>query len=80
MNCSRIWTRMDAPMMSNRMLENVIAVGGELDHAHHVDAHAFARLHLASAEAVGAVLINAALERRADALARHLDDAKLRNL
>src|SRR5262249_30374438 len=58
---------------------DAFAVGGELDHAHDIDAHAFSRLDLAAADAMRAVLVDAALERRADALARHLDDAEGRD-
>src|SRR5262249_44858194 len=52
----------------------------QLQHAHHVDAHALGRLDLAGAGAVRAVLVDAALQRRPDALAGHLDDAELRDL
>src|SRR5262249_4307498 len=59
---------------------DVVAVCGKLNHAHHVDAHALAGLHLTGAETVLAILIDTPLERRPDALPGHLDQAELRNL
>src|SRR5262245_13007614 len=53
------------------------AMGGELDQSHDVDGHRFGRLDLAGADAVRAVLIDRAIQRWADALAGHLDDAEL---
>src|SRR5439155_1717477 len=55
---------------------NVLAVGGKLNHAHDVDAHALARLHLTAAMAGRAILVNAALERWTNALPGHLDDTE----
>src|SRR5262249_48811083 len=57
-----------------------LAMRRELDEAHDVDRHAFGRLDLAGAVAVRAVVEDTALERWADALAGHLDDAELGDL
>src|SRR5262245_55303065 len=58
---------------------HLFAMSSKLQQTHHIDAHAFASLYLAGAAAIGAVLIDAALERRANALPRHLDEPELRN-
>src|SRR5262249_22817721 len=57
-----------------------LLVRGQLEHARHVDAHALDRLDVPRADAVRAVLVDAALQRRPDALPSHLDDAELRDL
>ena len=59
---------------------DVLAVGGQLQHTHDVNAHALGGLDLAGAVAMRAVLVDAALERRTDALPGHLDQAELRDL
>src|SRR5262249_8058241 len=59
---------------------DVLVVGGQLEHAHDVDGHALTGLDLAGAQAVGAVLVDAALQGRPDALAGHLGQAEPRGL
>src|ERR1019366_7618653 len=59
---------------------DVLAVDGQLQHAHNLDRHAFAGLDMANAFAVRAILEGAAFQGWTDALARHLDDAELRDM
>src|SRR5260370_15742818 len=61
---------------ANLDLVNALFMSGQLQEPHHVDRHALAGLHLAGGAAMGAVLVDAALEGRADALARHFNDAE----
>src|SRR5437773_11059218 len=58
---------------------NIFAVGGQLQHPHHVDAHAFASLDLTGAFAMRTIVVNAALQRRPNTLPRHLDNAEWPN-
>src|SRR5262249_35563158 len=58
---------------------DVLAVSSQLEEAHDVDTHAFARLDLAGAPAVWAILVDASFERGPDALAGHLDESELRD-
>src|SRR5207302_3001357 len=58
---------------------DVLAVRRQLQETHDVDAHALAGLDLAGPQAMRTILVDAALERRPDALAGHLDDAELGN-
>ena len=51
-------------------------MGGQLQHPHHVDAHAFASLDLTGAFAMRTIVIDAALQRRPNTLPRHLDNAE----
>src|SRR5262249_27519960 len=55
---------------------DVFTMGGELNHAHDIDAHALASLDLAGAVTVRAILVDAPFQARPDALSRHLDQAK----
>src|SRR5262249_32450157 len=57
----------------------VLAVDGELQETHHLDGHALAGLDVAGAGAVRTFLVDAAFERRADALAGHRNQAELRH-
>src|SRR6516164_3390906 len=59
---------------------NVFVMGGQLQHAHDVDTHAFAGFHLAGTEAVRTILVDATLEGGANALAGHFDNAEGGNL
>jgi len=58
---------------------DVLAMGRELQHAHHVDAHALHRLDEAGPLAVAALVEDRALQRRPNPLPGHLDDAELRH-
>src|SRR5260370_42511085 len=55
---------------------NVFAMGGQLQHPHDVDAHAFASLDLTGAFAMRTIVVDAALQRRPNTLRVQLDNAE----
>src|SRR2546423_1814818 len=59
---------------------DILPMGGQLQHAHDINAHAFTGLDLTGAAAMRAVLVDAALERGTNALASHFDQPKLGDL